>query len=207
MKKKTLLSAITLMLSSAALFAQSIELRPTAAYTFQETFPVSGGSIRIADGATYGVMLSYILDGKVDVNFAYQVQPGTFDIQRYPSFTGDKDNEVNINNYQLGFNRNHMLPSNNKVIPYTGFKVGVVNIVFPEGRYENVTRMSIGINAGVKLMMSDKIGLNLFGLLQSPVSGVGLTLTAGTGGAGAGVGTYSYIIQFSLGGGLVFKLK
>lgn len=205
--KKRLFLAIAGLVATTALMAQSVELRPTAAYTFQETFPVSGGSIRIDDGATYGVMLAYILAEKVDVNFAYQIQKATFDIQRYPSFPNDKGNDANIANYQLGLSRNHLLAGNHKIIPYTGFKLGVVNIAFPEGKYENVTRMSIGLNAGVKIMMSDKIGLNLFGLLQSPVSGVGLTLTAGTGGAGAGVGTYSYIIQFSLGGGLVFKLK
>ncbi len=74
---------------------------------------------------------------------------------------------------------------------------------FPDGKYENVTKMSIGLNVGAKIMLSDKIGLNLLALLQAPVGGFGLT--AGTG--GVGVGTYSYVLQFSLGGGLVFKLK
>jgi hypothetical protein len=207
MKNKTLLLTIAGIIGASTVFAQEIELRPIAAYTFQETFPVNGGNVRINDGATYGAALAYVIAKKADISFAYQIQPATFDIQRYPSFMGDNANKVNISNYQLGFNRNHLLPANDKVIPYTGAKIGVVNMTFPDGKYESITRMSIGLNVGVKIMVSDKVGLNLFGQLQSPVSGVGLTLTAGTGGAGVGAGTYSYILQFGLGGGLVFKLR
>jgi hypothetical protein len=203
MKTRNIVFGIIGLLCGSNLFAQSIELRPIALYTFQETFPISSGDVRINDGVAYGIQLAYVAAQKADINFSYQIQPTTLDIHRYPSIKGDNGNEANISNYQLGFNRNHLLPSNNKIIPYTGAKVGVVTMNFPDGRYENVTKMSIGLNVGAKIMLSDKIGLNLLALLQSPVGGFGLT--AGTG--GVGVGTYSYILQFSLGGGLVFKLK
>jgi hypothetical protein len=203
MKTRNIVLGIICLLGGSGLFAQSIELRPLAMYTFRETFPISSGEARINDGAAYGIQLAYVVADKADINFSYQIQPTTVDIMRYPSYLGDNGNEANISNYQLGFNRNHLLAANPKVIPYTGAKVGVITMNFPDGRYENQTRMSIGLNVGAKIMVSDKVGLNLFGLLQAPVGGFGLT--AGTG--GVGVGTYSYILQFSLGGGLVFKLK
>jgi hypothetical protein len=203
MKTRNVVLGIICLLGGSSLFAQSIELRPIAMYTFRETFPTSTGEARINDGAAYGIQLAYVVADKADINFAYQIQPTTVDLIRYPSSIGDKGVEANVSNYQLGFNRNHLLAANHKVIPYTGAKVGVVTMTFPNDNYDNITKMSIGLNVGAKIMFSDKIGLNLFGLLQAPVGG--FALTAGTGGVGAG--TYSYIIQFSLGGGLVFKLK
>ncbi len=198
---------------AAALFgtlfcrAQSVELRPIAAYTFQETFPFSGGNVRINDGATYGAALGYVLQKKIDISLAYQIQSTTLDINRYPSFPGDKGNDASISFYQLGLSRNHLLPSTDKVIPYTGILLGVAYLNIKDDRYQDVTRAAFGLNAGAKIMFNERVGLNLFALLQSPISGLGLTVSAGSGGASTGVSTYSYVMQFSLGGGLVFKLK
>jgi hypothetical protein len=188
-------------------FSQSIELRPNAMYTFRERFPVYSGDVTIQDGASYGAELAYIANNKVDINFTYQIQSTTLDIRRFPSFLGDYGNKGNISFYELGFNRLHNLPGNNKVIPYTGAKFGVAYLNLENSKYEDITRACLGLNAGVKVMFSDKIGINLYGLLQSPISGLALTVSAGSGGVSTGVGTYSYVLQFSLGGGLVIKLK
>src|SRR6187431_2671084 len=102
MKTRNVVLGIISFLCGSTLFAQSIELRPLAMYTFRETFPISSGEARINDGAAYGVQLAYVVADKADINFSYQIQPTTVDIQTYPSVIGDKGTETNISNYQLG---------------------------------------------------------------------------------------------------------
>ncbi len=207
MNYSKLLAFVAAFSGTVICYAQSIELRPIAAYTFQETFPVNSGNVRVNDGAMYGIALAYILEEKVDINLSYQIQTTTLDINRYPSFLGDKGNNASISYYELGLNRNHVLQSTDKIIPYSGIKLGIAYLNMKDGRYEDVTRAALGLNVGAKVMFNNRIGLNLFALLQSPISGIGLTVSGGSGGVSTGVGTYSYVMQFSLGGGLVFKLK
>jgi hypothetical protein len=207
MKKIKMLIAIVYISISYTTVAQSIEFRPIAVYTFRERFPISTGDVTIQDGGTYGGEVAFVANGKMDVNFTYLIQPTTLDIRRFPSFLGDYGNKANISFYQLGVNRNHLLPGNDKVIPYTGIKMGVGYLNLESDKYYDVTRFTIGLNLGVKIMLSERVGLNMLGMLQTPVSGFGLAVTAGSGGVSTGISTYSYVFQFSLGGGLVFKLK
>lgn len=195
------------LLTSNCINAQSIEVRGDVMYTFQETFPVYAGKVRIQDGSTYGITLAAIFADKAELKFTYQNQPTTLDYQRYPYQVGDYDNKANIQYYVLGFNRLHHLGGNDKIIPYTGAGIGIANLSFESGKYESVTRAAFTLNLGAKFMINDRIGINTYALLQSPISGFGLYVGGGTGGASAGVSTYSYVIQFGLGGGLIFKLK
>ncbi len=61
------------------------------------------------------------------------------------------------------------------------------------------------LRGGVIIWGSEKIGIKLQAQLQSAVQSVGGGVYFGTGGAGAGVSTYSSLLQFGLGGGLVFN--
>ncbi len=207
MKIRFYLLLVVAFLFNVQLFAQSIEVRGDVMYTFQETFPVYAGSVRIQDGATYGVTLAAIFADKAELKFTYQNQPTNLDYHRYPYQTGDYDNKANIQYYVLGFNRLHHLGGNDKIIPYTGGGIGIANLSFESGKYESVTRAAFTLNLGAKFMINERIGINTYALLQSPISGFGLYAGVGTGGASAGVSTYSYVIQFGLGGGLIFKLK
>lgn len=207
MKTSIFLILVAVFLSAPRISAQSIEVRGDVLYTFQETFPVYAGTVRIHDGATYAGTLAVVLADKAEIKFTYQNQQTMLDLQRYPYQFGDYDNEATIQYYVLGFNRLHALPSNPKIIPYAGGGIAVANLSFDSDKYESVTRAAFTLNLGSKFMINDRIGINAYALMQSPISGFGLYAGAGTGGASAGVSTYSYVIQFALGGGLIYKLK
>ncbi len=207
MKIRLYLVLASFFLFAGNTIAQSIEVRGDVMYTFQETFPVYAGSVRIQDGATYGITLAAIFAEKAELKFTYQNQPTTLDYHRYPYQSGDYGNKANIQYYVLGFNRLHHLGGNDKIIPYTGAGIGIANLSFQDDKYESVTRAAITFNLGAKFMINERIGINTYAMLQSPISGFGLYVGGGTGGASAGVSTYSYVLQFGLGGGLIFKLK
>jgi hypothetical protein len=187
----------------AILFGQSIELRPYAGYTFQETFPIRSGDVRIKAGGTYGITASYILKEIMDINLTYQWQSGKMDLLTINE--NDRDVSVTVSYIQLGFNRN--FPVNDKLVPYTGLRLGLCILTDHSDRYENATKFGIGLNAGLKYYLAEKVGVQIYGLLESPIQGAGVFMGIGTGGVSSGVSTYTYIMQASLGGGVVFKLK
>jgi hypothetical protein len=184
-------------------YGQSFELRPYVGYTFQETFPIQNGDVRINSGSTYGITASYILKEIMDINVTYQWQPGKMDLLTITE--NDRDVSVTVSYIQLGFNRN--FPVNDKLVPYTGLRLGLCILADHSDRYENETKFGIGLNAGLKYYFTEQVGVQIYGLLESPIQGAGVFMGIGTGGVSSGVSTYTYIMQASLGGGVVFKLK
>jgi hypothetical protein len=202
--KKFVLLVTLSMISNFGFSQVAVEFRPIAGYTIQETFPVNYGNVRVYGNGTYGFALAAIIQKSLDINFSYQIQPTTMDILVKP--ISDKNIDIDVSSYQLGFNRNLILP-NEKIIPYAGIRLGAISLTDHSGRYTSATKFGLGLNLGVKIMINDKIGINLYSLLQSPVQGAGLFIGVGSGGVSTGVSTYSYIYQLSFGGGLVFVLK
>jgi hypothetical protein len=73
---------------------------------------------------------------------------------------------------------------------------------------DSETKFAWGLRGGANIYPAGdagKVGIKLQAALLSAVQGAGGGLYFGTGGAGAGVTTYSSMLQFTLGGGLVFK--
>jgi len=182
---------------------QTIELNPYAGYTFQETFPISGGDVRFKAAGTYGIMSSVTFQEVLNLNLSYQWQPTKMDIVAVNA--EDRDVSVTVSYLQLGFNRNFLVSE--KFVPYAGIRLGVGFLIDHSDRYENATKFGIGLNAGAKYYFSERIGVQVYGLLESPIQGAGIFLGIGTGGVNTGVSTYTYILQFSLGGGLVIRLN
>jgi len=203
MKKLFVLSFLVVLFKITTVVGQAVELRPIALYTFQESFPISAGEAIIREGSTFGAELGLVLNEMIDVNFTYLFMKTDMDIRTGFGLPTIPGSGVNIANYQLGFNHQRVVGAKDNIKPYAGIKIGVLNAAYDNPTWESSTKMSVGFNLGTKIMFTEKVGINLMALLQSPVSGFGL----GIGTGGASVGTYSYVFQFSLGGGLVFKLK
>jgi len=115
--------------------------------------------------------------------------------------------DVGVNYIMIGGVR-YMHP-NAKVDPYGGFMLGmaIIDTKNPETNISNsATKFAWGARFGTNIWASDRVGIKLQAQFLSVPQGAGGTLYFGTGGAGAGVSTYSTVLQFVLGGGLVFKL-
>jgi hypothetical protein len=120
---------------------------------------------------------------------------------------GDKSGEFDlaINWLLLAFNRYQRF-SNEKLEGYGGLQLGAafLDVTNPNtGNSNNSTKFAWGIRLGLNIYASEKFGIKLQTGLLSAVQGVGGGLYFGTGGAGAGVSTYSSMLQFGIGGGIV----
>ena len=155
-----------------------------------------GGGLEVMPAPTIGVEFTYLrLDSKAPINYySNGIQFTEFDLAHNYLF--------------LSFNK--YMPVNPKIEPFGGMQLGmgIYNLTDPEdGRSGSATKFCWGLKAGVNIWANEKVGIKLQAGLISAVQAVGGGVYFGTGGAGAGVTGFSTFWQFSLGGGLVFRLR
>ncbi len=155
-----------------------------------------GGGLEVMPAPTIGVEFTYLrLDSKAPINYYNNgIQFTEFDMAHNYLF--------------LSFNK--YMPVNPKIEPFAGMQLGmgIYNITDPDdGRSGGATKFAWGIKAGANIWANEKVGIKLQAGLISAVQAVGGGVYFGTGGAGAGVTGFSTFWQFSLGGGLVFRLR
>lgn len=149
----------------------------------------------------YGLELSYLrLDTHAPVSY--------WDYNDIINPNKNADLDLSVNYIMLGGIRS--FKANSKVEPFGGFQLGmaIINAEDPDGRLPdgNATKFAWGARLGTNIWASEKVGIKLQAQFLSVPQGAGGGLYFGTGGAGAGITTYSSVLQFALGGGLVFNL-
>jgi hypothetical protein len=155
-----------------------------------------GGGLEVMPAPTMGIEITYLrLDSKAPMTY-------------YDGGTQHADFDMAHNYLFLSFNK--YLPVNPKIEPFGGFQLGmgIYNVTNPENSNSGSdTKFAWGIKAGANIWANEKVGIKLQAGLISAVQAFGGSVYFGTGGAGAGLAGFSTFWQFSLGGGLVFKLK
>jgi hypothetical protein len=155
-----------------------------------------GAGLEVMPAPTMGVEFTYLrLDSKAPLNYYNNgLQYTEFDVAHNYLF--------------LSFNK--YMPVNPKIEPFAGMQLGmgIYNVVNPDNdNTGSATKFAWGIRAGANIWASEKVGIKLQAGLLSAVQAFGGSVYFGTGGAGAGVSGFSTYWQFSLGGGLVFRLR
>lgn len=214
MKKILLTLVIALMAISA--YTQSVRLNGYAGYAFDDSFDTyysdndyAEGKIR--GGFQWGAGLEVLPREDMGVELLYYRQ----DTEAPITYWRPGDLNYTSRTVQLGVNYimiagNRYLKPGEKVEPFGGFMLGMA--VFSNknplpGGETGATKFAWGVRLGTNIWASEKVGIKIQAQLLSAVQGMGGGLYFGTGGSGAGVTTYSSLLQFGLGGGLVFKLK
>lgn len=216
--KKILIIALLVAACSFEGFGQEVRLNVYASYAFADKFDSywdTGNryyySGRVEDGLQWGGGLEYKVNEQLGVELLYLRQDTNS--PTWYRYTGLMDQYTNFDmgvNYIMVAPARYFQAPGGKVEGFGGLMVGVLvaNIDNPDnGNRNNATKMAWGIKGGGIFWGSDRIGLKIQAQLLSAVQSVGGGFYFGTGGPGAGVSSYSSIYQFSLGGGLVFKLQ
>jgi hypothetical protein len=222
---KKLLTIILIFLAGASVFAQNMQMASKPAgpsvrlngytfYAFDDNHVDSyysntsyfdgainggfqwGGGLEVMPAPTMGVEFTYLrLDSKAPMEYYNGgVKYTNFDLATNWLFLGG----------------NKYMPNSSKVEPFGGFMLGmaIFDVTNPDNNNNSSgTKFAWGAKLGANVWMNEKVGLKLQMNLLSAVQAVGGGLYFGTGGAGAGVSGFSTFYQFSLGGGLVFKIK
>lgn len=169
-------------------------------YAFRCSYYGDYGQITFSDGGSYGAMLTVSPNEHVEIGFNYLHQDTEADQKNYYPEVGEQseylDVPVGMNFYQISIIKNLILKTD-KVVPYAGIDLGIVDVRKKDGTYNSVSGAWC-LKAGLKFPFSEALHLRLQAQMQMPIGGVGVGV--GTGGVSAGF--YSTMIQFSFVGGL-----
>ncbi len=212
---RTYLTFLIILFATSTCFSQGLRLNLYGHYVFDDQVEsyynstnyfhglvkggfLGGGSLEFRVHDYYGVELLYLRQNTTVPTNYYDISSGR---EKNPTLN------MNVNWIMAGGMRSQKM--NEKVEGYAGFLFGVaiLDAHNPDNDNSNSsTKFAWGMKMGCNIWLSEKVGIKLQAQLLSAVQAAGGTLYVGTGGAGAGVSTYSSMLQFSLGGGLCFKL-
>ncbi len=206
MNKLKLTLTISLFCSLVS-FGQVIEIKPSYGYQFGAKMGYSSNYLKINDSGFFGITLGVETYTGLMAEFTYinmSTELGVRDIIYSPIETRLAD--LNADWFLIGASRYF---KEGKVKPFAGGGLGLV-VVSPKNENRDLidyninssTVFAFNFKAGVNIMFSEVIGLNLQGDLFFPVNWAGVYVGPG----GAGVSTGSSVILGGISAGLVFKI-
>jgi hypothetical protein len=194
--------------ASQDLSAQVIELNAFTGWQLHGKAKLYDGEFRISDAQNYGGKLAYGLSSSTFVELSYM--RSDTEGQFFPYGIGSIGDRVKFSsNYiQIGGLQSVNL---GRIDPYGTVSVGLTVWSPKEGGYASKTQFSATVGAGLKIWLSEMIGLRLQGSMLMPMvfNGVGLGCGIGTGGANCGANVYTRITPFQgeFSGGLVIRIS
>ena len=184
-----------------------LEIVPFAGYMFGGSIKYTQGTLDVKDGMNYGVSLLVPVQSLVDVeiNYTRMDSRATFrSYSGYPLYPDQDVNNLTTNYFQIG-GLSKFYSANTMVSPFGSFSLGATWFSSPD-LTDDAWRFSITLGLGVKMMLSDRIGIMLRGRLMMPMSFAGVGFYAGTGGSGLSMNSYVAPLQGDFNGGLIIKL-
>lgn len=204
-KRTFLYSSLALaivMIAATQVNAQKIELTPFVGYETGAKINTSYGYLRIGDGMNYGGALSIGLGGGRFAELSYSHMASDLSLE---SVINEKICDLAVDYYSIGALQ-EMMPEA-KATPYGLFSLGVVNYRPTSGDYVSENKMHVSLAGGVKIHVSERIGIRLQARLLMPLFYAGTYFSVGTGGAGYGISGGIRGVQGDFTGALVFVLK
>ncbi|MCZ4408246.1 hypothetical protein O3Q51_05470 [Cryomorphaceae bacterium 1068] len=215
---KTVLSLL-LALFSLSTFAQyggddsnGIEISGFYGYRFGGKVDVFYGPdlgyVKINDNAAYGVDLSYRIRDKFFVNLQWSRQDTDMDFYGYQEIGAESLGDVAIEYFMVSALSDLGDPYG-QVVPFGGAGIGMM-VGTPDNRELGLDasyRFAFTLQAGLRIWLSDRVGLRLRGAMLAPMQWGSGGLFCGTGsGCSVGVGASTTILQGEFTGGVVVKL-
>jgi len=207
MRKTAIILPAVLLLAIHSFAQTSVELIPTAGYTFASRTDFYSDYGRIAGGLNLGGSVKFNINRSTGIEVLYSHMSTTSGIYQYgPDRTQLAGGNLNLDYIMLGPVQSFNIP-NSTVRPFIGVLLGAA-IFTPDANSGNSsdTRFAMGFQLGTNIYVSPRVGIQLKAQLLSPVDGAGGGFYFSNYGSGGGLNTYSSIYQFSLGGGLIIGL-
>jgi opacity protein-like surface antigen len=216
MRKTVLASLLCVLLLPAAIFAQQRDFEITPVYNYAWTSRVAtwDGDFDIGNSGSWGVMLnvdieSYTYKGTA-LEILYNRQDSKAEFYEYGTRIKEDLFDMSVDYYQIGVvNRLHY----DQVEPFGEFLIGAARFSAKEDitiddrtfRPADEWMFAATLGAGVRLMLSERIGIRAHGRLLMPMTFSGGGLWCGGGGCSVGVGASSWFLQGDVGAGIIFR--
>jgi hypothetical protein len=211
MKKLITFIFALLMLTAVKAYSQNVALNAYSFYTLDDNIEATSGNYyyegTIKGNLLWGAGLEFFPTKDYGIELAYFRQdtdvPSSYNLATLET----KTFKLGANYIMLGGTR-YLRLRNPAIVPFGGAMFGMAIMENKEprpGAESSSTNFAWQLKGGVNIMVSKQVGIKLQMHLLSAVQSAGGGLYLGTGGAGYGVNTNSTMLQFGIGGGLVFR--
>lgn len=202
---------VSLLLTYFNVQSQTVEIIPSYGYQFGSKLNYGPNYLKAKDSDQYGISVGYGMDENLIIGLSYTRMSTELRIRdRIVSPAENRLSDLNFDWFQLGATRYFQT---DKVRPFAGGGLGLVvispkdvNTAIATRGLESTTRFAFSFKAGVNIMFSDRVGLNLQGNLFLPVEWGGVYVGGGSGGVSSGVSVGTTTVLGGFSGGLVFLL-
>lgn len=196
-----------ILLTSQDLSAQIIEINGFTGYALNGTAKLYDGDFKISDAQNYGGKIAFGVSTTTFLELSYMRSDTE---GRFYSFYDPPGNLVQFSsNYiQVG----GLQEANfGRISPFGTVAVGLVVWSPKESQYSSKTQFAATVGGGLKIWLTEVIGIRLQGSMLMPMvwNGVGFGCGIGTGGAGCGGNVYTRVTPFQgeFSGGLSIRLS
>jgi opacity protein-like surface antigen len=197
------------MVLTQDLNAQAIELNGFAGWHLGGKANLYEGEFRINDAMNYGGKIAVGLSTTTYAEISYMRTDTEGQFVEYPSFGGGRSDFVSFSSNYIhvaGLQEVHMGP----VSPFATLGAGLVVWSPKTSQLNSKTQFSATFGAGLKIWLSEAIGIRLQGTMLMPMvwNGFGFGCGIGTGGTSCGSSVYTRITPFQgeFSGGLIIRL-
>jgi hypothetical protein len=204
---KTAGTVLVMLLLSAACFQidaqEKAQIFGLAGYQINGDVTVARGELKFDDGVSYGAGFDIPVDRYMQAEISWSMASSKVSLDEYLG-TNIPISDLYIHTFQAGA----LVEPNKgkKVSPFGLFSLGATLFTPTDSKYEDEWRFSIALGGGVKVYLSDKVGLRFQGRLLIPMVFEGTSVYVGTGGAGVAVGAYTAFVEGDFSGGIFFRL-
>jgi hypothetical protein len=186
---------------------KKFEITPYGGFFFSGNVNASGGSLNVKDSYNYGLILDIAVQREVMLEFSWSQSENDVEVINRLGVIEDRT-KVNTTYLQVG--ANYAFGRKN-VRPFGVFTLGAVYFNPADGTSTRITyddrwSFAMSMGGGVKIYLSESIGIRLQGRLMFPLYFTGGGFYFGTGGSGFGVGAGIPVLQGDLSAGLIIGL-
>ena len=215
-RHKLILVSILILLFTSGVYAQKLEITPFGGYFFAGKLTVANGDLNFKNGGNYGVVIGLNIQPQLGIEFTYNRLDTRLVLKEWRTGVSTDLFDMSINYFHLGAVYEATKIEGGIVfttfsLGATLFSPGVTTMEDPDDptiiyNIEDDWRFSIGLGAGIKKYISDKIGLRLQIRMLMPIFWASGGLYFGTGGSGLGISAGTALFQGDATIGLIFRL-
>jgi hypothetical protein len=204
--KSALVIAVALLLNPGLSFAQGkLELTPFAGYQFGGKLRLYEGEIKLDNAANYGLVLNYEVAKDTKLELFWSQMNTTAQFNPYYGYGNLEVDpfDMNVGYIQIGSVREINMDN---IRPFGSFTLGTTYFLPQNTIYEDAWKFSVTLGGGVKIWLSDRVGIRMQGRLMLPMFWSSTGFSVGTGGSGFYVGGGTSLVQGDFTGGLIIAL-
>jgi opacity protein-like surface antigen len=185
-------------------YEHKIELTPIVGFMLSGSINFYNGKIKFDDNVNYGGALAFNAGYGTFIEASYTFTSTNSRLTSYYYDIESKSFTTNINYIQLSGLKEF---KDGQIRPFAMLGVGASGFVPQEAGYESWWSFAMNFGGGVKINLTENIGIRLQARLLMPLYLNGIGIFCGTGGCGSGATLSSTVIQGDFSGGLVFGIR